>query len=198
VVGGIFCDLEKAFGSVNYDILLCKLNFYRIRGPFHKLIKSYVTNRYWRFLIGSKSCYHSSYLEWGKIIVFQPQKRIIRIVTESRPRGSCRQSLKKLGILPLLSQYIFSLLLVIVNNKASFQMNSEIHSINLSSTTRRFDNVQNGTYYTSIKVFGYLPTHIKNLSHNHNHFRLALRDLHHFHSFYTLEEYFNSSSNLWT
>ena len=42
VVGGIFCDLEKAFHSVIYDILLCKLNFYGIRGPFHTLIKSYL------------------------------------------------------------------------------------------------------------------------------------------------------------
>jgi hypothetical protein len=46
VVGGIFCDLKVAFDSVNYDILLCKLNFYGIRVPFHKLIKSYLTNRY--------------------------------------------------------------------------------------------------------------------------------------------------------
>ena len=42
VVRGIFCDLEKAFDSVNYDILLCKLNFCGIIGPFHKLIKSYL------------------------------------------------------------------------------------------------------------------------------------------------------------
>jgi hypothetical protein len=67
VIGGIFCNLGKAFGSVNYHILLCKFNFYGIRGPFHKLIKSYLICRYQRFLIGSKSCYHSSYLEWGKI-----------------------------------------------------------------------------------------------------------------------------------
>ena len=67
VVGGIFCDLEKAFDCVNHDILLCKLNFYGIRGHFYKLLKSYLTNRYQRVLIGGKSSYHSSYLEWGKI-----------------------------------------------------------------------------------------------------------------------------------
>ena len=68
---------KKAFGSVNFDILLCKLNFYGIRGPFHKLIRSYLTNSYQRFLIGSKSCYHSSYLEWGKINHGVPQGSIM-------------------------------------------------------------------------------------------------------------------------
>ena len=58
------------------------------------------------------------------------QKRVIRIITDSRPRDSCKQLFKKLGIFPLMSQYIFSLLLFIVNNKALFQMNFEIHSIN--------------------------------------------------------------------
>jgi len=83
-------------------------------------------------------------------------------------------------------------------------MNSEIHSINTrynSDFHRPLVNVtvyKNETYCTGIKVFNYLPTHIKNLSHNVNQFRLALRDFLHFHSFYTLEEYFNSSNNLWT
>ena len=83
-------------------------------------------------------------------------------------------------------------------------MNSEIHSINTrynSDFHRQLINLttyKNGTYYTGIKVFNYLPTHIKNLSHNVNQFRLALRDFLHFHSVYTSEEYFNSSSNLWT
>jgi len=50
---------------------------YGIRGPFHNLIESYVTNRYQRFLIGTKSCYHSSYLEWGKINHSVPQGFIL-------------------------------------------------------------------------------------------------------------------------
>ena len=38
---------------------------------------------------------------------FKIQKRVIRIITDSRPRDSCRELFKKLEILPLYSQYIF-------------------------------------------------------------------------------------------
>jgi hypothetical protein len=41
-----------------------------------------------------------------------------------------------------------------------------------------------------------LPTDIKNVAHIVNQFRLALSDLLHLNSFYTLEEYFYSSNNL--
>jgi hypothetical protein len=48
---------------------------------------------------------------WGNsthsIHVFRLQKRVIRIITDSRPRNSSRQLFKKLGILPLTLQYIF-------------------------------------------------------------------------------------------
>jgi hypothetical protein len=76
LVGGIFCKLEKAFDSVNHDIL-CKLEFYGIRGSFYNFIKSYLTDRYQRVLIGGVSCNHSSFSDWDKIKHGVPQGSIL-------------------------------------------------------------------------------------------------------------------------
>lgn len=42
---GIFIDLKKAFDSLDNSILIKKLEYYGIRGPYNKLIESYLTNR---------------------------------------------------------------------------------------------------------------------------------------------------------
>jgi len=47
-VGGIFCDLQKAFDCVNHEILLDKMKLYGISGIPNKLVKSYLESRYQR------------------------------------------------------------------------------------------------------------------------------------------------------
>ena len=44
-VCGIFIDLEKAFDTVNHQILCEKLNYYGLRGNINNLIQSYLSNR---------------------------------------------------------------------------------------------------------------------------------------------------------
>jgi len=45
MLGGIFCDLQKAFDCVNQKILVEKLEFYGVEGKFKTLIESYLTGR---------------------------------------------------------------------------------------------------------------------------------------------------------
>ena len=62
--------------------------------------------------------------------VFKLQKRTIRIITNSSNRTSCRGLFKKLGILPLQSQYILSLVLFVIKNMKLITPNSDIHTKN--------------------------------------------------------------------
>ena len=64
-VGGIFCDLTKAFDCVNHTILLSKLEFYGITGNTYNLVTSYLNDKYQRVLI--KNVNSKNYLsEWEK------------------------------------------------------------------------------------------------------------------------------------
>jgi len=69
---------------------------------------------------------------------FRMQKRVIRIIMGCGNRDSCRNVFIKLKIWPLVSQYILSLLIFVVNNRDQCLINSEIHNIN----TRCSSNLQ--------------------------------------------------------
>jgi hypothetical protein len=120
----------------------------------------------------------------------------------ARITDSCRRQLfKNLKILPLKSQYIFSLLLFVAENRDLYESNSKIHNINtrfnsdLHTATANLTTFQKGLFYFGIKVFNHLPTSIKKTSHDINQFRSVLKSFLIINSFYSLEEYFAWNSN---
>ena len=43
---GVFVDLQKAFDTVDHNILINKLSHYGVRGTVNSLFKSYLSNRF--------------------------------------------------------------------------------------------------------------------------------------------------------
>jgi hypothetical protein len=76
-VGGIFCDLEKAFDCVTHKILLSKLEFYGISGSMHKLLMSYLEGRFQRIRLQSKHHNLNIHSEWGEILHGVPHGSIL-------------------------------------------------------------------------------------------------------------------------
>jgi hypothetical protein len=76
IVGGIFCDLQKAFDCVNHKILLEKLEFYGVEGKFKTLIESYLTGRYQRVALDNTTDNNNS-SKWEVIKCGVPQGSIL-------------------------------------------------------------------------------------------------------------------------
>jgi hypothetical protein len=75
LVGGVFCDLQRAFDCVDHDLLLSKMHWYGISGKGYNLIQSYVENRYQRVIICNKSWPY--YSEWELIRYGVPQGSLL-------------------------------------------------------------------------------------------------------------------------
>ena len=79
--------------------------------------------------------------------IFKIQKIIIRIIMNSSKNASCQQLFKDLNILPIQSQYIFSILSFVTKNKDQFLSNSQVHKINTRQTSDLYVPTVNLTVY---------------------------------------------------
>jgi hypothetical protein len=73
IVGGLFCDLQKAFDCVNYDILLLKMEFCGISDVASKLMESYLRNRYQRVVINAHNNSNGYFSKWEEVQHRVPQ-----------------------------------------------------------------------------------------------------------------------------
>jgi len=76
-VGGIFCDLSKAFDCVNHEILLIKLHFYGIQGITIDWFRSCLKNRKQKVEIKSPSSTNYLVSDWGILKHGVPQGSIL-------------------------------------------------------------------------------------------------------------------------
>ena len=81
----------------------------------------------------------------------------------AKTRTSCRSVFQQFDILPLLYQYVLSLMNFIVSNQENFQTNSAVHIINtinkhhLHRPNARLSCFQKSTFYAGIKIFHSIP-----------------------------------------
>jgi hypothetical protein len=172
-----------------------------------RTVKPYMTSKVLRTIYYS---YFHSIMTYGIIFwgssylsnnIFKIQKRAIRILTNKCKHDSCRQLYKQLQILTLPAQYIFSLLMFVIKHMDFFPSNFEIHDQNtrykhnLHFPTTNLTLTQKGVLYSGIKVFNHLPMYIKSLSKNPKHFKTELKNFLLDQSLYSLEEYYQVTSN---
>jgi hypothetical protein len=119
---------------------------------------------------------------FGAILIIAIQclncrREVLELWWGSEVRESCREYFRKLKILPLQSQYIYLLLLFVINNRQHFKINSDIHNINTRNNLdfhypqSHLSVYQKGAHYTGIKVFNRPPVPINQLSHDSKQFK---------------------------
>jgi hypothetical protein len=96
-------------------------------------------------------------------------------------RTPYRSTFKKLEILPVPCQYIFSLMNFFVNNQENFQTNPSEHSINtrdkhhLHRAIANLPCFQKGAFYSGIRIFNSLTYSVTNLRNEKAQFKVGLR-----------------------
>jgi hypothetical protein len=114
---------------------------------------------------------------------------------KAKPRDSCIEMFRKLGILTLYMQYILSTVMFVVKYKDIFTINTELHKINIRHKLDfhvplpSLTEVQKGVYYSGITLFNALPHNIKQAVHDNSQFKNKFKTFLIDNSFYSVEEY---------
>jgi hypothetical protein len=115
---------------------------------FHSIMEFYII--FWGISVESK-----------KILL--QQKRIIRAMTGTNFRTSCRNLFRKLEILTLSSQYIYSTMKLLSSNLDQFTFNSSVCNINtrlrlkLHKPIVKLKMNQRSSYNSCMNIYNKLP-----------------------------------------
>ena len=132
-------------------------------------------------------------------IIFLQQKRILRIMTGSPSRATCRTLFCELKILTLTSQYILSLMRFLSSDLDFFTFNSSVHNINtrlrpnLHKCSINLKIYQRSSYYNCINVYNKLPEDLATLIQNKRQFIPQLKKFLINKPYYSLQEFFDQS-----
>jgi hypothetical protein len=132
-VGGLFCDLQKAFDYVNHNVLLEKVNFYGLSGSEIKLMPLYLGNRYQRIIMKYIKLNKVS-SKWERVKHGVLQGSILRPLLFLIYINDLPLFLKKLGQ-PILFAYDTS---IIISNSSPEEFRSNIISV-LNETVTWFN-----------------------------------------------------------
>lgn len=166
---GIWID-ERLCWSEHCGSLVAKLNslcylFRNLRGVLTvpQLITVYHAQ------IGSRLRYGVTF--WGSSTfmadVLVAQKRVLRCLAGLRPRESCREVFKSLGILTVVSVYVFELAVYIHKNKHKYLIHRDVHDFNTRGRDnyyvqfRRLDVSRRSPDIMGLHVYNGLPKQLK-------------------------------------
>jgi hypothetical protein len=128
--------------------------------------------------------------------IFKIQKMAIRIIANKGHRDSCKPLFKQFKILTLPSDYIYSILVFVLENRDLFVSNRDAHGLNtrndynLHLFSIHLTVVQRGVTYSGCKIFNSLPLFITENSENIRYFKKILKSYLLSQSFYSMEEFY--------
>jgi hypothetical protein len=111
--------------------------------------------------------YFHTLMKYGIILVviqLTVKKKAVRIMMGVKSCNSCGDLFKRLQILTLFSEYLYSLINFITNNEEHFQMNADVHSVNVRHKHCLHKPTANSSCFqksAQIKIFSNLPYDLK-------------------------------------